>query len=329
MKAIQMKEFGGPEVLEYVDVDKPKYGKDEILVRIHAAGINPAETYIRTGNYSFFKPELPYISGTDASGVVVEYGDNVRGFNLGDRVYIAALMAKTNTGTYAEWAVVHKDAVHKLPFYLTFPEGAAIGVPFMAAYRALVQRAKIKRGETVLIHGASGGVGIMAIQIAKKLGAYVIATAGSEEGIKLIKDVGANEVYNHSEDGYIDKIMNERISYDIHVVLEMLANVNLEKDLNLISKYGRIVIIGNRGSLDFNPRMSMEKEADIMGMAIWNFTEDEYYEAIGAMDKMVEDGDINPKVGKEYLLSDAHIAHEDIIGKKANGKVILTVVENQ
>ncbi len=223
MKAIQMKSFGGPEVLEYVDTETPELGENEVLVRIHASGVNPAETYIRTGNYSFFKPELPYIPGTDAAGVVEKVGKGVDHLMLGDRVFVAALMAEKNTGTYAERGVFDKDAVNKLPFNLTFPEGAALGVPFMAAYRALVQRAKIKRGETVLIHGASGGVGLLAVQIAKTLGAYVIATAGSKEGINLVKSVGANEVYDHSKEGYIDQILDEKISYDIHVVLEMLA----------------------------------------------------------------------------------------------------------
>jgi NADPH2:quinone reductase len=326
MKAIQMKSFGGPEVLEYVDTETPELGENEVLVRIHASGVNPAETYIRTGNYSFFKPELPYIPGTDAAGVVEKVGKGVDHLMLGDRVFVAALMAEKNTGTYAERGVFDKDAVNKLPFNLTFPEGAALGVPFMAAYRALVQRAKIKRGETVLIHGASGGVGLLAVQIAKTLGAYVIATAGSKEGINLVKSVGANEVYDHSKEGYIDQILDEKISYDIHVVLEMLANKNLENDLKLISKYGRIVIIGNRGNLDFNPRLTMEKEADIMGMAVWNSTPEENQESLKALVNMVNVSSINPRVDKEYPLYQVSKAHEEIIDKKSKGKVVLTMV---
>jgi NADPH2:quinone reductase len=326
MKAIQLKSFGGPEVLEYVDTGTPELGENEVLVRIHASGVNPAETYIRTGNYSFFKPELPYIPGTDAAGVIEKVGKGVDHLQLGDRVFVAALMAEKNTGTYAERGVFDKDAVNKLPFNLTFPEGAALGVPFMAAYRALVQRAKIKRGETVLIHGASGGVGLLAVQIAKTLGAYVIATAGSKEGINLVKSVGANEAYDHSKEGYIDQILEEKISYDMHVVLEMLANKNLENDLKLISKYGRIVIIGNRGNLDFNPRLTMEKEADIMGMAVWNSTPEEYKESLKALVNMVNVSSINPRVDKEYPLYQASKAHEEIIDKKSKGKVVLTMV---
>src|SRR5690242_2772984 len=158
MKAIRVNAFGGPEVLRLQDMPTPKPGPSEVLVRIHATGVNPVETYIREGKYSRL-PELPYTPGNDGAGVVEEVGGDVKEFKPGDRVYIAGSIS----GTYAESALCKTEQLHALPKNVAFEAGAAMGTPYATAYRALFQRAHATPGETVLVHGASGGVGTAAV----------------------------------------------------------------------------------------------------------------------------------------------------------------------
>ena len=159
MRAIVMTAFGGPEVLRLTDIPEPEPEHGQIRVRLYAAGVNPAEAYIRTGQYAFFKPTLPYTPGFDGAGVVDKVGEGVQGSKPGDRVFVTALTARRNTGTYAEKVVCDAEAVHLLPDAVTLEQGAAVGFPGMAAYRALFQCAGLKPAERILIHGASGGVG--------------------------------------------------------------------------------------------------------------------------------------------------------------------------
>src|ERR1041385_8785627 len=160
MKAIRVKEFGGPDVLLVEQVTAPKPGAGEVLVRIHASGVNPVETYIRAGTYARL-PELPYTPGNDGAGVVEQVGAEVREFKADDGVYIAGSVS----GTYAEFALCKEEQVHPLPANVSFAQGAAMGTPYATAYRGLFQRAEGKPGETVLVHGASGGVGIAAVHL--------------------------------------------------------------------------------------------------------------------------------------------------------------------
>src|SRR5215510_6788617 len=154
MKAIRVHEFGGLEVLHLEEVPTPQPGSGLVLVRMHATGVNPVETYIRAGTYARL-PALPYTPGNDAAGVVEEVGADASEFKTGDRVYTSGSV----TGTYAEFALCKKEQVHPLPANVSFAQGAAIGTPYATAYRGLLQRATVKPGETVLVHGASGGVG--------------------------------------------------------------------------------------------------------------------------------------------------------------------------
>lgn len=328
MKAIQMSAFGGPEVLNYVEVEEPVPSENEVRVKLYYAGVNPAETYIRQGGYAFFEPELPYIPGFDGAGVVDEVGPGVTRLKPGDRVFVSSSLANRKTGTYAEKVVCDADVVYQLPESISFEQGAALGVPGTAAYRALFHRARVKPGETVFIHGASGGVGLLAVQLAKYIGAKVIGTAGTEEGIELVKQAGADAVLNHSEPGYLDAIPSTTDNQGIDVILEMLANVNLVKDFTYLNKYGRIVIVGNRGSLDFNPRLAMGKEADILGMAVWNAPIDEYNESLIGIEAALKNGGLKPIVGKIFPLNEAQKAHVEIIEGKAKGKMVLKIQED-
>lgn len=325
MKTIQISKFGEPEVLKCVEVDEPIPAINEVRVRLFAAGVNPNETYIRTGTYSFYIPELPYTPGFDGAGVIDAIGDGVEHLKIGDRVFVAALLAKRNTGTYAQKVVCDVDAVHRLPKSISYQEGASLGIPALTAYRALFQRAKIKAGETVLIHGASGGVGSLAVQMAKGIGATVIGTASTEEGKSLVKASGATHVLDHITEDSISKITSITKDKGPDVIIEFLANVNLENDLKMIAPYGRIVVVGNRGSIEINPRLSMIKECDVLGMALWNAKPDEYNESLYAIEAFLESGILHPEVGYELPLEDAAKAHEQILSKKAHGKMILSI----
>ena len=324
MKAIQMKEFGGPEVLKYTEVPEPIPNKNEVLIKLYAAGVNPNETYIRTGTYSIV-PELPYVPGFDGAGIVEALGEGVKDLKVGDRVFVAALISNRNTGTYAEKVVCDEKAVHKLPDNIPFKEGAALGIPALTAYRALFIRGKLKSGEIVLIHGASGGVGLLAVQMAKAAGAKVIGTASTEEGRKAIKALGADYVINHVKEDSIKEVLSLTENKGPNLIIEFLANVNLETDLKIIAKGGAIIVVGNRGSLDFNPRLAMGKEADIRGMILSNSTNEEYKESLEKLKEFLEKGLIHPLLGYEVKLEEAKEAHKLVSDKKGAGKIILSI----
>ncbi|XP_062285414.1 quinone oxidoreductase [Scomber scombrus] len=322
MRAIRVGEFGAPSVLKLCsDVKVPQPGHRQVLIRVHACGVNPVETYIRAGTYAR-KPTLPYTPGSDVAGVVETVGEGVTAVKAGDRVFTTA----TETGGYAEYTVATDDSVYKLPDALDFTQGAAIGVPYFTAYRALVHKAHSKAGETVLIHGASGGVGVAACQLARSLGLRVLGTAGTPEGMKLALSNGAHRTFNHREEGYTNKIMEATEGRGIDVIVEMLSNVNLSKDLQMLAYGGRVIIIGSRGPIEINPRDTMAKESSITGVALFFATPEERKECAALLFAGMEAGWLHPVVGSQYLLDKAAQAHHDIIESPgAAGKMVLTI----
>ena len=318
MKAIIVREFGAADVLKLEETATPSPSADQILVRIKAAGINPVDTYIRSGLYPT-KPNLPYTPGKDGAGIVESVGENVTKFTVGERV----LTADSVSGTYAEFCLCEEKHLIKLPENISFEQGAGVFVPYATAYRALFQKAKAAAGETLLVHGASGGVGTAAIQWAKNAGLKVIGTAGSEEGQKLVSEQGADLVFDHTDENYLQDILKATGGAD--VILEMLANVNLVKDFDVLKMFGRIVIIGNRGSLDFNPRLMMGKDASIFGMALFNAPDAEMAEIHAAIYDGLSAGFLNPIVGKTFSLTEAVEAHRAVIEEKAFGKIVLKI----
>ena len=318
MKAIRVKEFGGPEVLQLEDVPTPQPGPGEVLMRIYATGINPVETYIRAGKYARL-PKLPYTPGNDGAGVVEQAGANVTEFKAGDRVYTAGSV----TGTYAEFTLCKKEQVHPLPANVSFAQGAALGTPYATAYRGLLQRAVAKPGETALVHGASGGVGIAAVQLARAHGLRVFGTAGSQEGLRLVREQGAHEVFDHRTPDHFDQVMKATGGHGIDVIVEMLANVNLGKDLTILAKGGRVVIIGSRGPAEINPRDTMQRDADIRGMILPNTPPAEMASIHAALVAGLEEGALRPVIGKEFPLADAAEAHRAVMEPGALGKIVL------
>lgn len=320
MKAIVVRDFGAPEVMKVEDVDDPTAGDGEVVVRIHAAGVNPVDTYLRTGIHAH-APKLPYTPGKDAAGVVEAVGPGVTKWKVGDRVYTADSL----TGTYAQFALCRQNQLGRLPDNVSFEAGAGIWTPYATSYRALFQKADLKKGESILIHGASGGVGLAAVQWAKNAGAVVIGTASSDEGGDLIMSNGADSFFDHSDEDHLSKIREFTSGKGVDVIVEMLANQNLERDFEAISMFGRIVIVGNRGSLNFTPRQMMTNETTIYGMSLFNSPPDAREEMHTAIFEGLSKGFLHPEVTKTYSLEEAALAHHVIIEQKAAGKIVISI----
>jgi NADPH:quinone reductase len=322
MKAILAREFGGPEVLKLEDVADPTAGPNQVLVRIHAIGVNPYDTYMLSGNYAT-KPPLPYSPGADAAGVVEAVGAAVTTVKVGDRVYIGGTATYRSYGAYAEKAVCETHQVHRLPDRLTFAQGAAINVPYVTAWRALHDRARVQPGETVFIHGASGGVGLAATDVACAWGARVIGTASTPDGLAAVKQQGAAEALNHREPGYLDRVNEITGGRGPDVILESLANVNLDNDLTIAAPGGRIVVIGNRGRTEIDARKTMGKDLTVMGMAMWNIPDAEVARIHAALVAGFSSGALTPVVGTQLPLSEAARAHKLVMEPGAKGKIVL------
>ena len=318
MKAIRINEFGGPEVLRLEDVPEPEPAAGQVLVRVRAAGVNPVDTYIRSGVHAV-KPALPYTPGLDAAGEVEAVGEGVTRFRTGQRVYTAGSV----TGTYAELALCEESQCQALPERVTFAQGAGIFTPYTTAYRALFQRANAKPGETVLVHGASGGVGTAAVQLARAAGLRVVGTAGTEEGRRLVSEQGAHEVLDHRAPDYLGQLGGLTGGRGVDVILEMLANVNLDRDLGVLAKGGRVVVIGSRGTVEINPRQAMTRDAAILGMTLFNTSPQELAGIHAALGAGLEAGTLRPVVGRELPLAEAARAHEEVLKPGAHGKIVL------
>jgi NADPH:quinone reductase len=318
MKAIRVHEFGSPEVLKLEEVATPKPSAGQVLVRIHSAGVNPYDTYMRAGTYAL-KPSLPYTPGSDAAGVVEAVGEGVKKVKRDDRVYIA----QTLTGAYAEYALALEAQLHPLPAKIDFKQGAGIWVPYGTAYHALYHSAKAHASETLLVHGASGGVGIAALQIARAIGLKVLGTAGTPKGLELAQREGAHQVFDHHKTGYQDEILQATGNHGVDVILEMLANVNLSSDTKLLANNGRVIVIGNRGDVTINPRELMARRASIRAFTLWAITPAEEADIHAGLFAGLENGTLRPIVGKELPLAEAARAHKEILEPGSAGKIVL------
>lgn len=322
MQAILAHEFGGADVLKLEDVPDPQAAAGQVRVRIHAVGVNPYDTYMRSGAYAI-KPDLPYTPGADAAGVIDQIGDGVNGLTAGDRVYVSGTALGKAHGAYAQYAVCTPAQVHHLPGRISFAQGAGLFVPYVTAWRALFGRANTRAGDTVLIHGASGGVGVAATQFAVAAGATVIGTAGSNHGVAVVKAQGAQHALSHTTAGYLDEITSLTGGRGPDVILEMLANVNLDHDLTMVAQGGRVVVIGNRGRVEIDARKIMMKDVSVFGLALWGIPADEIRRAHEAIIAGLESGALNPVVGTEMPLRDAAKAHQQVMEPGAKGKIVL------
>lgn len=317
MKRITVQEFGEPEVMRLEDASLPEAGPGQIVVAIKAAGVNPVDTYIRAGLYG--AKELPYTPGFDAAGVVETAGKGVARFKPGDRVYTSG----TLSGAYAGAALCLESQIHPLPEKISFPQGASIGVPYATAFRALFQKAWAAPGETVLIHGATGGVGTAAVQMARAAGLLVIGTAGTKKGRDLARENGAHHVVEHGKPEHFKEVMELTGGRGVDCIIEFLANVNLGGDLKILAKGGRVVVVGSRGTVEIDPRDAMGKDALVLGMSLFNATEAELKGIHAAIFAGLENGTLNPVVGLQFPLAEAAQAHHAVMEQKAFGKIVL------
>jgi NADPH:quinone reductase len=317
MKGILVAEYGPPEVMQYIDLPTPEPEDDQLLIKIHATGINPVETYQRAGSQGY-TPALPFIPGRNAAGTIAAIGKQVQGFSIGDRVYCIS----TATGAYAEYALSSPEQTHPLPDHITFSQGAALGTPYVTAYMSLCISGKAVSGETVLIHGASGGVGTAAVQIAVAAGLNVIATAGTEQAKAMLLQEGAKTVVDHNDPEHFKQIL-DCTEHGVDLILEMLANKNLEEDMSIVNNYGRIVIVGSRGQVSITPRRLMAKNASIIGFLPGKEAFNEFAQAYAYINKGLQEGFLRPIVGKEISLQEASLAHHLVRESHAYGKIVL------
>jgi NADPH2:quinone reductase len=309
MRAIRVHEFGDPDVLLLEELPQPEPVEGEVLVRMQAAGVNPAETYVRAGAYTEL-PALPYTPGSDGAGVRVD---------TGERVYVTGSLS----GTYAEYALCREDDVRPLPDALSYAQGAALGIPYTTAYRALFQRAAAKAGERVLIHGASGGVGLPTVQLALAAGLEVTGTAGSEAGSELVAAQGDVRVLDHRDPAHLEAAVALAGGRGFDLIVEFLANANLGADLKGLAPRGRVLVVGSRGPVEVDARDLMNAEGAILGMRLPNARPDEVEAARAAVDAGLKSGVLKPVVGRELPLAEAPRAHRLIMERPALGRLVL------
>ena len=304
--------------MQLEELPDPKAGPGEVVVGIKAIGVNPVDTYIRA-RVQGYHPDLPYTPGTDAAGVVKAVGREVRRLAVGQRVYIIGSVS----GTYAEQALCRGSQVYPLPDHLSFAQGAAVGVPYATAWRALFQRARAEPGEWILIHGASGGVGIAAVQLALASGMEVIGTAGTADGRQLVADEGATHVLNHHDPDHFNRLLALTAGQGVDVILEMLANINLDQDLTVLARGGRVVVVGSRGTVAIDPRSTMGRETCILGMSLKNATDIERLRIHAALAAGLANGVLRPVIQAEIPLAEAARAHREVMEAPSLGKIIL------
>jgi NADPH2:quinone reductase len=277
---------------------------------------------MRNGTYAIV-PKLPYIPGGDAGGVVSAVGLGVREFSVNDPVFVGTALSFDLTGCYAEKVKRKASEVLPLPRGVSFAAAAAFGVSYTTAHYALFERGGARAGETVFIHGASGSVGTSAIQLAKRAGLNVIGSGGTTKGLELIVNEGADHAVGHTKKGYLDEVKRLTGGRGPDLILEMLANVNLAADMDLAAKFGRIIVIGNRGEITINPRVAMMKELDIRGIALWNTTSEQVRPMMEDILAGVAEGAVRPIIGREMPLAEAAAAHVAVLEPGAYGKIVL------
>lgn len=321
MKAVQFHKYGDPEVLQLsTKVAKPTPGENQVLIRVMAVGVNPLDTYVRAGDFE--DVAFPHTTGFDTAGVVESVGPGVETFAPGDRVYTL----KTVTGGCAEFTVADQNYVGHLDKALSFEEGACIGIPYYTAYKALILLARARPGDNVLIHGASGGVGVAATQLAKARGMKVNGTAGTDEGISFAKDNGCMNVFNHRLRGHVNQLVDETDGGGYDVIIEMAAHVNMSSDMELMRRNGRTIIVGSAGEVKVSPSNTMEKESWFRGVSILSSSPEELVEIRNAIEAGQRSGWVRPRIDSSFPMQKASEAHKLLTSRKgAKGKIIITV----
>lgn len=320
MQAIQVSQTGGPEVLKAVDLPIPTPKADEALVQIKAAGVNFIDVYVREGRYP---TPLPFVNGQEAAGVVTEVGNEVTTLRPGDRVaYTSAL------GSYAEYAVVPASRLVKIPDELDFEQAAAAMLQGMTAHYLVHSSYPLKHGETALIHAAAGGVGLLLVQMAKKIGARVIATAGTKEKAQLARDAGADECIVYTDADFEAETRRLTDGAGVHVVYDGVGKATFDKDLNVLRPRGYLVLFG--GSSGAVPPFDLIKLSQKGSLFItrptlghYTLTREELEWRANDVLQSIARGELKLRIHKVYPLAEAEQAHRDLEGRKTTGKLLL------
>lgn len=320
MQAIQVSQVGGPEVLTPVDVPVPSPKPNEALVQIKAAGVNFIDVYVREGRYP---TPLPFIVGQEGAGVVTEVGTAVTTLQAGDRVAYSSLL-----GSYAEYAAVPADRLVKIPAELDFEQAAAAMLQGMTAHYLLHSSYPLQKGQTALIHAAAGGVGLLLVQMAKKLGGRVIATAGTQEKAQLARDAGADECIVYTEADFETETKRLTNNEGVHVVYDGVGKATFDKDLNVLRPRGYLVLFG--GSSGAVPPFDLIKLSQKGSLFITRPTLVHYTATREELEWRASDvlgaiarGELKLRIHKTYPLADAEQAHRDLEGRKTTGKLLL------
>ena len=322
MKAIRIHQFGDPDVMKLEELPDPAPAAGQVVIAIAAAGVNPFEAYIRTGTYAMV-PDLPFTPGGEGAGTVESVGEGVETLKVGDAVFFFGSAASPMGGSYAEKVLCDAGQVYPLPPNVDPKAGAAVPIAYGTAYHALFGRAKAEPAETVLIHGGTGGVGLAAVQLAVAAGCTVYGTGGSEAGRRLVLDHGAAAAFDHRADDYADRIKAAVGTSGVDVIVEMLANVNLDRDLELLGTGGRVAVVGSRGRVEIEPRKAMGKEAAILGVTLLGLAPAGLRRAFAAIAAGLTAGALRPVVGEAFPLSNAPDAHRRVMEGGSHGKIIL------
>ena len=319
MKAIRVKEFGGPEVLRLEEVPTPQPGPGQVLVRIHAIGINPVETYIRAGTYARL-PELPYTPGNDGAGVVEQVGADVSEFKAGDRVYTAGSISGNVCGVRVVQKRNRCIRCRQMFRSRKARRWERRTRRRIAGCYSAPMPSQVKRFWCMARAAVSGlqRCNWHALAVCACFG-----TAGSDEGLKLARQQGAHEVFDHRAPDHFEQIMKATGGHGVDVIVELLANVNLGKDLTILAKGGRVVIIGSRGPVEINPRDTMQRDADVRGMVLPNTPPAELASIHAALVAGLENGTLRPVIAKEFPLAEAAQAHRAVMEPGALGKIVL------
>jgi NADPH2:quinone reductase len=320
MKAIQVSQTGGPEVLVPIDVPIPKPKPDEALVQIKAAGVNFIDVYFREGRYP---AQLPFINGQEGAGVVTEVGSDVELVQSGDRVaYTGAL------GSYAEYAAVPAGRLVKIPDELDFEHAAAAMLQGMTAHYLSHSTYKLQAGETALVHAAAGGVGLLLVQMAKKIGARVIGTAGTKEKAQLALDAGADDCIVYTEANFEMETKRLTGGQGVHVVYDGVGKATFDKDLNVLLPRGFLVLFGgSSGAVPPFDLIKLSQKGSLYitrpTLAHYTATREELEWRANDVLRWIVAGDLRLRIHKMYPLTDAAQAHRDLEGRKTTGKLLL------
>jgi NADPH2:quinone reductase len=322
MRAVQFDTYGPPDVLQVVEVPVPTLKPGHVLVQVKAAGVNFADTARRYGRYLAETP-LPYIPGSEVAGVITEVSPEVAGFQPGDRV-----VALTESGCYAEYVTLHEKQLIRIPEGVGFEQAAAILLQGLTAYHILKTSGRMSPGETVLVHAAAGGVGTLAVQLAKLMGAgLVIATAGSPEKLELARSLGADVGINYREDNWADQVMDITGNKGVDVILEMVGGEIFKKSLRCLSTFGRLVVYGRAGGTEtrFDPALLMQRSSSVIGFWLVHIMKNSalYRESVRELLGYLGEGALQVIIGETLPLAEAQKAHERLEGRQTTGKIVL------